>query len=46
MLDFPVTLSTKLLERYYDVAIKFSPILKETFGQITAKQQNIKLKLS
>ena len=28
------------------VAAKFSPILKEPFGQITAKQQNIKLELA
>ena len=34
-----------LLELYYDVTIKFSPILKETFGQITAKQ-NLKLELA
>ena len=33
----------KLLVLYYDVTLKFSPNLKEIFGQITAKQQNIKL---
>ena len=30
-------------ELYYDVTVKFSPVLIETSGQITAKQQNIKL---
>ena len=34
---------TKLLELYYDVTLEFSPTLKETFGQVTAKQQNITL---
>ena len=28
-----------------NVTVKFSPILKETFGQITGKQQNVKLEL-
>ena len=40
------TINTKLLELYYDVTVKFSPILKQTFGQIRAKQQNIKLELA
>ena len=34
-----VTLCTKLVELYYDVSVKFSPILEETFGQITTKYQ-------
>ena len=36
----------KLSELYYDGTRKFSSILKETCGQITAKQQNIKLELA
>ena len=46
LLDFLVTSCTKLKELYYDVTVKFSSILKETFGQIPAKQQNIKLELA
>ena len=46
LLNFLVTSSTKLLELYYDVTVKFSPILKETFGQIIAKQQIIELQLA
>ena len=46
LLDFLVTSHTKFLELYYDVTVKFSPTLKETFGQITAKQHNIKLELA
>ena len=34
------------LEFYCDVTLKFSPILKETFGQITKTQQNIKHELA
>ena len=30
---------------YNNVTVKFSPMLNETFGQITTKQQNIKLEL-
>ena len=37
------TSCTRFLELYYDVTVKFSPLLKETFGQIPATQQNIKL---
>ena len=44
--DLNVEVRTKLLELYYEVTGKFSPILKETFGQITAKQQNVKLELA
>ena len=41
---FPDNFECKALtELSYDVAVKFSPILKETFGQTTVKQQNIKL---
>ena len=45
-LDFRVTSCTKLLARCYDVTVKFSLILKGTFGQLTAEQQNIKLGLA
>ena len=45
LLSFLVPLSTKLLELYYDVTVEISPILLKTFGQITAKQQNIKSEL-
>ena len=31
---------------YYDVTVKFYPILVEMSGQITAKQQNTKLELA
>ena len=31
---------------YYDVTVKFSPILKETFGQITATQQIYQIRFS
>ena len=31
---------------YYDVTVKFSPVLKETFGHIIAKQLSIKLRLA
>ena len=41
-----VTSCTKLLELYYDITVKFSPILVETSGQVTVKQQNIKLELA
>ena len=34
-----------LSELCYDVAVEFFSILIETSGQITAKQQNIKLEL-
>ena len=40
--NFRVTSCTKPLELYYDVTVIFSPLLIETFGQITGKQQNIK----
>ena len=46
LLNFLVTSYIKLLEFKYDVTVKFSPISKETFGQITPKQQNIKLQLA
>ena len=39
-------LPTPVLEHHYDVTVKFSPTLKVTFRQITAKQQNIKLELA
>ena len=45
LLNFIVPSCTKLLELYYDVTVKFPPTLIETSGQITAKQQNIKLEL-
>ena len=35
-----------LFELHYDVTVKSSPILKQTFGQTTAKQQIIKLELA
>ena len=44
--DFLVPSCTKLLELYYHFTVKFSSISVETSGQITAKQQNIKLKLA
>ena len=34
------------IELYYDVTVIFSPILVEMSGQITAKQQNMKLELA
>ena len=44
---FPGNFCTKLFELLYDFTVKFSPILKETFGQITAKEQIIiKLELA
>ena len=47
LLDFLVTSCTKLSELLYNVTVKFSPIFKETFEQITAKQQIIiKLELA
>ena len=38
VLNFLMTQCTKLLELYDNFTVRFSPILKETFGQITAKQ--------
>ena len=46
LLDFLVPTCTKLLGLYYDITVKFSPILVETSGQVKAKQQNIKLELA
>ena len=46
LFDFLRTSRSKLLELYHGVAVKFSPILKQTFGQITAKQQDAKLELA
>ena len=43
---FPDTFLHKVFELYYDITVKFSPVLVETCGQITAKQQNIKLELA
>ena len=46
LFDFLGTLCAKLLELYCDVTVKFSPILKEIFEQLTAKQQDTKVELA